>query len=71
MGMKPINMTKIWKKYKGLWVALKHDQQTVVGSGKTLNEAMDEAHRNGYKSPIMTRMPLKLLPSIGGAGLFL
>ena len=66
--MKTINMTKIWQKYKGLWVAMKHNNsRTVVGSGKTLKEAIDEAHNNGYKRPIMSFMhPDLLKPHIGG-----
>ena len=66
--MKAINMTKIWKKYMGLWVAMKHDNRTVVGSGKTLKEAMTKAARNGYKNPIFQYMSPNLgRPSIGGA----
>jgi hypothetical protein len=64
--MTAIDWTKIYKKYKGLWVALKKDEITVVGSGKTLREAIDEAKKNGYKNPIMTRMPDKLVTYIGG-----
>jgi Family of unknown function (DUF5678) len=52
-----IDWTPIFEKYKGLWVALKEDEQTVVGSGKTLEEALEEASTNGYDEPIVTRMP--------------
>jgi hypothetical protein len=52
-----IDWTPIFEKYKGLWVALKADEQTVVGSGKTLQQALEEASRNGYDEPIVTRMP--------------
>ncbi|MCX6715693.1 MAG: DUF5678 domain-containing protein [Candidatus Taylorbacteria bacterium] len=65
--MKPINMTKIWEKYKGLWVAMRDNHsRTVVGSGKTLKEALAEANKKGYKDPIVAHMPLKLYPMIGG-----
>lgn len=60
-----INWTKIYKKYKGLWVALLDDEQTVVGSGKTAKEAWEEAKRRGYKKPILTRMPEKLVTYVG------
>jgi hypothetical protein len=60
-----IDWTKIYKKYKGLWVALLDDEQTVVGSGKTAKEAWEEAQRKGYKKPILTRMPEKLVPYVG------
>lgn len=60
-----IDWTKIYKKYKGLWVALKSDEKTVVGSGKTAKEAWEKAQRAGYKRPIMTRMPPKIIPYVG------
>ena len=62
-----IDWTKIYEKYKGMWVALKSDEKTVVGSGKTLREAIDEAGRNGYPHPIMTKMPESLVAYVGGA----
>ncbi len=39
-----IDWTDIYEKYKGLWVALKDDEQTVVGSGEHLEDAIQEAH---------------------------
>jgi hypothetical protein len=59
-----IDWTPIFEKYKGLWVALKEDEQTVVGSGKTLEEALEEASTNGYDEPIVTRMPHELMTFI-------
>ncbi|MFA6601337.1 MAG: DUF5678 domain-containing protein [Candidatus Paceibacterota bacterium] len=65
--MKAIDRTKIYERFKGLWVAIKEeDEETVVGSGKTLKEALEEARKQGYANPIMTRMPLELHTSIGG-----
>lgn len=63
--MKAIDWSKIYKKYKGLWVALAADEVTVVGSGRTLKEAMRQAHERGYADPIMTRMPNRLIPFVG------
>ena len=60
-----IDWTKIFKKYKGLWVALKTDEKTVVASGKSAKEAWDKAQKIGYKKPILTKMPPKLLPYVG------
>lgn len=57
--------SKIYKKYKGLWVAFLDDEQTVVGSGKTLKEALLQAQKKGYKEPIMNRMPDTLAPYVG------
>jgi hypothetical protein len=63
--MTAIDWTKIYKKYKGLWIALKNDEETVISSGKTAKEAWTNAQKMGYKKPILTRMPEKLVPYIG------
>lgn len=60
-----IDWTNIYKKYRGLWVALKDDEQTVVGSGKTAKEALASAQRAGFAKPILTRMPNKLVAYVG------
>ena len=60
-----LNWTKIYKKYKGLWVALKEDNKTVVASGKTLKEALRKARKKGCKEPILFRVPTEILPYIG------
>jgi hypothetical protein len=60
-----IDWTKIYKKYKGLWVALLDDEITVVGSGKTAKEAWEEAQSKGHKKPILTRMPENLVTYVG------
>jgi hypothetical protein len=60
-----IDWTEIYTKYKGRWVALEDDEQTVVGSGESVREALDQARANGYKEPILTRMPDELIPFVG------
>lgn len=65
--MSVINWTPLYKKYKGLWVALLKDEITVVGYGKTLKEAKEKALQNGYSNPIFTRMPESLSAFAGGA----
>lgn len=57
--------TKLYKKYKGLWVALAKDEETPLGSGQTLKEALEEARKKGYTDPIMTRMPANLHAYVG------
>ena len=60
-----IDWTKIYKKYKGLWVALLDDEKTVVGSGRSLEGALEEANKKGYKQPIVMRVPTEILPYVG------
>ena len=63
--MPGINWTPLFEQYKGLWVALKDDERTVVGSGKTLKEALETAKNSGVQQPIMTHVPEKLVTYIG------
>lgn len=60
-----IDWTKIYKKYKGLWVALLDDEKTVVGSGKTAKEAWKKAVEGGYKKPILFHVPTEIIPYVG------
>ncbi len=60
-----IDWTRIYSKYKGLWIALKEDEKTVVGSGKTAKEAWLESQEKGYTTPVLTRVPKKLVSYVG------
>lgn len=60
-----IDWTRIYKKYKGLWVALKDDEITVISSGKNAKEAWDKAQKKGFVKPILTKMPASLITYIG------
>lgn len=64
-----IDWTKIYKKYKGLWVALKDDEKTVVASGTTAKQVWQKAQKKGYKNPILFRVPTEILPYVGSAWL--
>lgn len=57
--------SKIYLKYKGLWVALKSDQVTVVGSGKTAAKALEQAIKKGYKKPILNFIPQNVVTFVG------
>lgn len=63
--MSAIDWTDIFKKYKGLWVALEDDEHTVISSGKTAKEAWEKAIKSGHDKPILTRMPEEIVPYIG------
>mgnify|MGYP001602954189 CR=1 FL=1 len=63
--MKAIDWSGIFKKYKGLWVALAQDEITVLASGKTAKEAWDKARKDGYDKPILTKMPAELVTYVG------
>ena len=60
-----IDWTKNFNKYKGLWVAMKQDQITVVASGETLHEVRKIATEEGYEDPIFFHVPSEIIPQIG------
>ena len=64
--MQSIDWSRIYKKYKGLWVALAKDEQTVLSSGKTAKEAWDQALKKGFDKPILMNVPKKLTYFVGG-----
>lgn len=61
-----IDWTEICKKYKGLWIGLLDDEQTVVASGETVREVMEKAQKKGHKKPILFKVPTEIVPYIGG-----
>jgi uncharacterized protein DUF5678 len=64
--MKTIDWTKLYEKYKGLWVALSEDDnETVVGSGATAKEALDQAHRKGFTTAAITYVPTEMITFAG------
>ncbi len=63
----PIEWTSIYRRFKGLWVALDDDEKTVLASGKTAKEARDKARLKGHALPIIAHMPDRLSPYVGGA----
>ncbi|MBI3577515.1 hypothetical protein HY086_05755 [Candidatus Gottesmanbacteria bacterium] len=64
--MKPIDVTNIYKKYKGLWVGLKKmDARAVVAAGKNVQEVMDKSKKKGFREPILFKVPTKSIPYVG------
>lgn len=59
------NWSELYKKYKGLWVALKSDETTVIASGKDLASVKSKALKTGYEKPVFTKVPKKTLAYIG------
>lgn len=60
-----INWTSLYKKYKGLWLALENDEITVISSGKTAKETLLKAKNKGFANPILTKMPQTLSTYVG------
>ncbi len=60
-----IDLTNIYKKYKGLWVALDSTLKKVISADKEASKAYNEAVKQGYKKPTMFKVPFKNLPYFG------
>lgn len=60
-----INWTTIYKEYKGKWIALKSDEKTVIASGLRAPAVYKKAMNSGYKHPILSYIPIKLVSRVG------
>lgn len=62
---KVLDFTKIAKNYKGKWVVLTEGEKKVISSGKSARKALAKARKEGYKNPILFKVPIALLPYVG------
>ncbi len=62
--MKPIDLTHVYQKYKGLWVALIHDTE-VISADKSVRKVVEEAKKKGYDQPLLFKVPKNDLPFVG------
>lgn len=53
--MKSIDLTKVIKKYTNGWIALSPDYKKVVGHGKSIQVAVDQAQSKGIEDPVLMR----------------
>ncbi len=63
--MKAINWENIREKYKGQWVALEDDEQTVIASGRSVKDVLEKAKGRGHEEPIVAFMPRELVSFAG------
>ena len=57
-----LNWSKIYKSYKGRWVALREaGDPNVLSSGKTLGEVLKKAEKKGFQNPLVFQVPKKVL----------
>ena len=64
--MKPIDLSHVYKKYKGLWVALVNDTE-VISADKSVRKVVEEAKKKGYEKPLLFKVPKNDLPFVGFA----
>ncbi len=63
--MNAIDLTHIYKKYKGLWVALDKTYKKVISSDTTAKGAYEKALKKGAEKPTLFRVPKQNLPFVG------
>jgi Family of unknown function (DUF5678) len=59
------DLTPLYNKYKGQWVALKGDEVSVITHGEKAKQVRDEAVKKGFKKPILFKVPSKLVSYVG------
>ena len=64
--MKPIDLSQVYKKYKGLWVALVNETE-VISADKSVRKVVEEAKKKGYEKPLLFKVPKNDLPFVGFA----
>jgi hypothetical protein len=55
--LKPMDMTPLYRKYPGKFVALSPDRKRVIAASGNLREVLKEARRRGIDQPIVERIP--------------
>ena len=57
--------SNIYEKYKGLWVGLADDEETVIASGQTIKSVIDASKTKGNPDPILFRVPDEIVDFVG------
>lgn len=60
-----MNFTKIYNKYKGLWITLDKSLKTVISAESSAKKAYESALKKGYQKPVLFKVPAQNLPYIG------
>lgn len=53
----PIHLADLLSPHKGKWVALFRDEKAVAGVGDTIDEALENAKKNGEDRPVLIKSP--------------
>lgn len=60
-----IDLTAIYRKHKGRWVALNENYSKVVASGNSAPQVYKIAKKKGYRIPKLLKVPSNLTAYIG------
>ncbi len=61
-----LDLTKVWEKYKGQWVAF-DTKYNVISANKDAKEAYLKAKQKGFDRPILLNMPHENMPYFGSS----
>lgn len=64
--MKAVDLSNVYKTYKGLWVALVNDTE-VISADKSVRRVVEEAKKKCYDQPLLFKVPKNDLPFVGFA----
>lgn len=59
------DLTSVYKKYKGSWVAFDKDYSRVIASGKNASTVFNKAKKKTNKTPKLFKVPSNLTAYIG------
>lgn len=59
------DLSEVYKKHKGEWVAMDQKENSVIASGKSVSEKIKAAREKGVEDPIFFKVPKKVIPYIG------
>ena len=57
LEVKPLNDKLLAGLPPGTWVAISEDQERIVGTGQSIEEALQQAKENGEKKPSIIGVP--------------
>lgn len=60
-----VDLTEIYKKYKGLWIVIDEKLKKVISADKNAEKAYKKAIEEGYRKPILFKVPKRNLPYFG------
>lgn len=60
-----VDLTNIYEKHKGMWVALDKSLKKVIASDKNVDKVYKEALSKGYKKPTLFKVPQQNIPYFG------
>jgi TPP-dependent indolepyruvate ferredoxin oxidoreductase alpha subunit len=59
------DLTPLYNKYKGQWVALKDDEVSVITHGQKAKDVLSAAEKKGFSDPILFKVPADIVSYIG------